>query len=115
MSEEPTRNLLQDGFDRILAGLDRIDTRLDTLDARLTALEDKVERRLQDTRPMWEQVLIKLDGVESRQAGFEDELRSSLRRFERQVGLLAEDVMKVRADQSDLDRRVDRIESKMTP
>ncbi len=122
MSEEPTRNFLQDGFDRILARLD--------------ALEDKVERRLQDTRPIWEQVLVRLGGVESRLDnfgerldnfgermdgfatrldGFETELRSSLRRFERQVGLLAEDVMQVRADQSDLDRRVDRIESKLTP
>lgn len=115
MSEEPTRNLLQDGFDRVLA-------RLDTLDARLTALEDKVDRRLQETRPIWEQVLTRLDsfegrldGFEVKLDGFETEVRSSLRRFERQVGELAQDVLEVRGDQRDLDRRMDRLESKLTP
>ena len=115
MDEEPTRNLLQDGFDRILA--------------RLTALEDKVDRRLQETRPIWEQVLARLDSFEGRLDGFdrrldsfeqkldsvETEVRSSLRRFERQVGELAKDVLEVRADQLDLDRRMDRLESKLTP
>jgi hypothetical protein len=114
MSEEPTQNLPQDGVSRILA-------RLDSIDSRLTTLEDKVERRLHDTRPIWEQVLVRLDGVEAqlisfggRMDGFENELRSSLRSFERQVGRLAEDVLKVRADQRGLEERVDKLESKAT-
>ncbi len=121
MSEEPTRNLLQDGFARVLA-------RLDTLDARLTALEDKVERRLQDTRPIWEQVLTRLDGIESRLDSLEsrmtalegemrtlrEEVRSGLHQFEPQVEVLTKDVRDVRAKQLDLDRRMDRLESKPT-
>ena len=128
MSEESTQNLPQDGVRLILARLDSIDTRLSNVEnrlsnveSRLTALEDKVDRRLQETRPIWEQVLVRLDGVEGqlvsfggRLDGFEEELRSSLRRFDRQVGLLVEDVMQVRADQRDLDRRMDKLESKMT-
>jgi chromosome segregation ATPase len=101
MSEEPTKNLPQDGVERILA--------------RLAALEEKVERRLQETRPIWEQVLARLDSFEGRLDSFETELRSGLRRFERQVGELAKDVLEVRADQLDLDRRMDRLESKPTP
>ena len=121
MSEEPTQNLPQDGVSLIL-------TRLDSIDSRLTTLEDKVDRRLQDTRPMWEQVLVRLDAVEgqlvsfgSRMDGFEkrlddfgNELRSSLRSFERQVGRLAEDVLKVRADQRGLEDRMDKLEPKAT-
>jgi hypothetical protein len=135
MSEEPTQNLPQDGVGLIL-------TRLDSIDSRLNALEDKVDRRLQETRPIWEQVLVRLDGVEAqlvsfdgrmvsfegrmvsfegRLDGFEkrlddfgSELRSSLRSFERQVGRLAEDVLKVRADQRGLEDRMDKLESKAT-
>ena len=117
MSEEPTQNLPQDGVRLILARLDSIDSRLSNVEGRLTALEDKVERRLQETRPIWEQVLVRFDAVEGqlvsfdgRMAGFEkrlddfgSELRSSLRRFERQVGKLAKDVLEVRADQADLE------------
>jgi tetrahydromethanopterin S-methyltransferase subunit G len=140
MSEESTQNLPQDGVSQILARLDSIDSRLGNVEGRLSALEDKVDRRLQETRPIWEQVLVRLDGVEgqlvsfggrmdgferrldgfeSRLDGFEKrlddfglELRSSLRRFERQVGKLAKDVLEVRADQADLEDRMDKIESK---
>ena len=121
MSEEPTQNLPQDGVRQILA-------RLDSIDTRLTALEERVDRRLQETRPIWEQVIARLDGFENRLVslegrfdgfdrrldGFETELHSSLRRFGRQVGQLAKDVMEVRADQSDLDRRMDELETKAT-
>ena len=121
MSEEPTQNLPQDGVRQILA-------RLDSIDARLTTLEERVDRRLQETRPIWEQVITRLDGFENRLVslegrfdgfdrrldGFETELHSSLRRFGRQVGQLAKDVMEVRADQNDLDRRMDQLETKPT-
>jgi hypothetical protein len=128
MSEEPTQGLPQDGVGLILA-------RLDSIDTRLTALEDKVDRRLQETRPIWEQVLVRLGAVEgqlvsfggrmdgfesklvsfeSKLDGFEGELRSSLRRFGEQVKMLAEDVFEVRAGQRGLDKRMDRLESKAT-
>ncbi len=128
MSEEPTQNLPQDGVRQILARLDSIDSRLDNVEGRLSALEDKVDRRLHDTRPMWEQVLVRLDAVEgqlvsfgARTDGFEKrlddfglELRSSLRRFERSVGKLANDVLEVRGYQDDLEARMDKLESKAT-
>ena len=114
MSEEPAQNLPQDGVRQILA-------RLDSIDSRLTTLEDKVDRRLQDTRPIWEQVLVRLVAVEGqlvsfgkRLDDFGSELRSGLRGFERQVGQLAEDVLKVRADQRGLEKRMGEIGSKAT-
>lgn len=98
MSEDLTQNLPQDAFQRILA-------RLDSIDARLTTLEEKVDRRLQETRPIWEQVLVRLDDLEG-------EMRTGFRRLERQVGLLAGDMIKVRADQRDLEERMSQLEPK---
>jgi len=82
MSEDPTKNLPDEGLRLILA-------RLDSIDTRLTNLEDKVDRRLKETRPIWEQVLARLNSME-------EEMRSGFRKLERQMGLLAEDVMVVR-------------------
>ncbi len=96
MSEETTQNLPNDGLRQILA-------RLDSIDTRLTTLENQVDRRLQETRPIWEQVLARLDNLES-------EMRNGFRRLERQVGLLAEDVLIVRADQRELEQRVSKLE-----
>lgn len=36
--------------------VESLDTRVQSLDTRLGSLEDKVERRLYDTRPIWEKV-----------------------------------------------------------
>ena len=107
MSEEPTQDLPQDGVRQILARLDSIDSRLDNVEGRLLALEDKVDRRLQETRPIWEQVLARLDSLES-------EVRTGFRRIERNVGTLIKDVLEVRADQRDLEDRMDKLEPKAT-
>src|SRR5919206_519480 len=74
MSEDTTQRLPDDGVRLILARLDSMDARLDSRDARLTALEDKVDRRLQETRPIWEQVLTRLTAVEERLTNVEGEL-----------------------------------------
>jgi tetrahydromethanopterin S-methyltransferase subunit G len=104
MDEETTRNLPQDNLGRILVRLDSIDSRLGNVENRLSGvenrlatLEEKVDRRLQETRPIWEQVLVRLDGFEKRLDDFGNELHTSLRRFDRNVGRLAEDVLDVRA------------------
>lgn len=96
MSEEVTRDF--SGGD-----LQGIHARFDSIDGRLTALEDKVDRRLQETRPIWEQVLAKLENLEI-------EVRSGFRKLERQTGQLAVDVIEVRGYQKDLEKRMDRLE-----
>jgi tetrahydromethanopterin S-methyltransferase subunit G len=114
MDEETTRNLPQDGVERILASIG-------SLDARLTSLEEKVDRRLQETRPIWEQVLVRLDGVESRVqslegevSGLREEMRTGFHRVERKIDRLAKDVFEVRTDQLELEKRMDEIEQKTT-
>lgn len=112
MSEELTQNLPNDNLSRVLTRLDSIDNHLvtldgkvDSIDTRLTTLEEKVDRRLMEARPIWEQVLARLDGLE-------EKLDSGLRRFERQVRLLLDDVMDVRGDNRDLEKRMDKLELK---
>jgi hypothetical protein len=49
--------------ERVFARFDALDTRFDSLDGRLTTLEEKVERRLQETRPIWEAVQAQLKQI----------------------------------------------------
>ena len=82
MSEEITHQFPNNGFEKILARFDSIDTqlgsigtRMDSFDVRLVSLEERVDRRLMETRPVWERVLQRLDGVDSRLASIEFEER----------------------------------------
>ncbi len=118
MSEETTQNFPGDDVRGIHA-------RFDSIDGRLTTLEDKVDRRLQETRPIWEQVLAKLngleikvdslgakvDGLEAKVDGVETEVRRGFRRLEHHMEVLAGDVVAVRAAQHDLDRRMEKLEA----
>ena len=72
MSEELTQNPGgRESFEsRVLAELARINNQLTTgpaaLGRRLTALAERVDARLQETRPIWEAVLSLLDVIESK-------------------------------------------------
>ena len=68
-------------FNSMEARLDKVETRLDSMDARLTALEEKVDRRLQETRPIWEGVLEQLKEVNTRLDRIEKESSSTRRWF----------------------------------
>lgn len=125
MSEETTDQLPGDGVRAIIA-------RLDALGGRLASLEEKVDRRLQETRPIWEQVLSRLGGIEGRVEKIESriekiettqdlfknefeefcvEVRNSFRNQERRFNVIVEDMIALRADQKDLAFRVDKLES----
>jgi chromosome segregation ATPase len=101
MSEEVPQPLPDDALRLILA-------RLDSIDARLTTLEEKVDRRLQETRPIWEQVLARLDTLEA-------EMRTGFRRISREMGVVGKDMYELRAAQQDLEVRVEKLEEGDTP
>ncbi len=121
MSEETTQQLPNDILKLILARLDSkdgrfdsIDKRLSSMDARLTAVEEKVDRRMQETRPIWERALAEIAGLRAEmQEGFEKvhgELNHGLRRIDRKVDILNHDILEVRADMLHLDERVTKLE-----
>ena len=100
MNEETTQQLPNDFLQLILA-------RLDTL-------EEKVDRRLQEARPIWERALAKITELRTEmREGFEkvhSELNHGLRRVERQVDILNHNILEVRADLRYLDERVTKLE-----
>jgi hypothetical protein len=75
MSEENTERLEgSTPFEiRVLRELANLNRRFDGmgasftgLEGRLISLEEKVDSRLQETRPIWEAVLVRLDSIETR-------------------------------------------------
>ena len=65
-----------------------LENRISTMDDRLMALEEKVDRRLHETRPIWEAVLSRLDIIESKLDEFAREwfeLRARMNRLEQRV------------------------------
>jgi chromosome segregation ATPase len=98
MSEDLTQHLPNSDLQLILARLDSIDTRLATL-------EEKVDRRLQETRPIWENVLSQLQEVNARLTRVEEENKD----FRRMFRSTFSDISRV---QGDLEERLDRLEGR---
>lgn len=74
--------------------------RFDELDARLASLEAKVDDRLRETRPIWEQALAEILNV-----GHEVKAMSA------KLDVLADDVLVVRAKQREADARLRDLEA----
>jgi DNA repair ATPase RecN len=114
MSEDRTQQLPDGDMKQVLALLNSINTRL-------TALEEKVDRRLQETRPIWEQVLSRLTEIETRLSGVESRLGSVEKRlekvegevysFNRKMRVYYDDLLKMQDKQEDFDERLRRLES----
>jgi DNA repair exonuclease SbcCD ATPase subunit len=85
-----------------------MDTRLDSMDARLTTLEEKVDRRLQETRPIWEGVLEQLKEINARLDRIEKEI-FTLRRWSRST------FAEMNIEQDKLEERVENIEARLAP
>jgi chromosome segregation ATPase len=71
---------------------ERVFARFDALDARMNALEEKVDRRLQETRPMWEAVQTQLERLNSK------------------VDVMIKEFYEVKTDIARLDKRVTSLE-----
>jgi len=104
MSEEPTNILPNNDLKRILVRLDSIDAPL-----------EKLEARAYDTKPIWENALKEITDtcIEIRQ-GFEKsraEMESGLRRVERKIDVLNQNILDARADQRELEERVSKLDS----
>lgn len=83
-------------LDRVEARLDKVDARLDNMDERLKVLEQKSY----DTKPIWERALAEILA-----------LGEKLDELNRKVDVLATDMLTLRARQSRIEDRMDRLES----
>ncbi|HKQ52382.1 MAG TPA: hypothetical protein VJT74_08445 [Pyrinomonadaceae bacterium] len=87
--------------------IDGLDARIDGLDARLTSLEEKVDLRLKETRPIWEQVLVRLDSLEKGFRGIAKDVDYLKRKFR----IFNEDILTWQNKQDDMEERVSKLES----
>jgi archaellum component FlaC len=105
MSDNPTQEMPDSrSFE------ERVFARFDALDGRLTTLEDKVDSRLRDTRPIWEAVQTRLEGVENGLEGLKEEVK----KLTHAVMSVHEDNLHIRAGQRELNQRVEKLESQST-
>ena len=119
MSEQDTHEMPDAApfEERVLAHLNSISLHLSTMDSRLTTLEDKVDRRRQDARPIWEAVLTRLDSIEEGMravkdeiAAVKDEVRTGFRRLERKQDILNKEFLERKTDVDELDERLTKLE-----
>lgn len=87
---------LEARLDKVDARMDRIEARLDDMDARLQTWETKAY----DTKPIWERALAEIL-----------ELGKKIDRIDHKVDELAVDPLNLRARQSQLEDRMDGLES----
>ncbi|MCP9496230.1 MAG: hypothetical protein MSG64_17435 [Pyrinomonadaceae bacterium MAG19_C2-C3] len=86
---------------------------INDINRRLTTLEEKVERRLYDTRPIWEgvqaqlvEVLARLTSIETRVVSIE----TRVEHIDAKIDIINKEILTMRADHLQLQRRVTRIE-----
>lgn len=91
MSDDPTKRLSNsdEKLDQILSivqglqtQIDAVNTRLDHIEKRQADLEAKVDARLHETRPIWEQVLSRLTTIEARLTTIEERQQQMEQRLE---------------------------------
>ncbi len=120
MSEDPTRLLPNDDLKFIIAQLQLILSRMESLEQRQVApeqrqiaLEDKVDRHLQETRPIWEAVLAQPNDLKERQQRFEEEMLREVKRTRREFMATMRLESQVNADfRGDIEERLDDLESR---
>jgi DNA repair exonuclease SbcCD ATPase subunit len=83
--------------ERVFARFDALDVRLSELDERL----QKLEQKTYDTKPIWERALAEILG-----------LGQKLDTIERKLNILSQDMLTLRADQTRLEDRLEKIEPK---
>jgi chromosome segregation ATPase len=121
MSEGTTRSLLLTQVERVIGMLGESNRRLDSLEtqqnelkAAFDELSTKVDKRLQDTRPIWENVLTRLDVLEAQSSGIETEVKQlsvNLRGIDRKIGALSKSLIDMNANIQDIWERIEKLES----
>ncbi len=130
MSDDPTKRLSNSDkkLDQILSivqdlqpQLDAVNARLDHFGERQKELEAKVDARLHETRPIWEQVLSRLTGIDERQQQMEQRLESMDRRIrwiydefkdlKARFRTVFNDVGKLLNDRDDFEERILKLET----
>ena len=109
MSEDLTKKLPRTDSEKITLIL----TTVQTLETRVTNLENKVEERLYDTRPLWQNVradIAQLQEGQTRLEGDVHEIKVSIRDIYYKIEVFNDMMLNVQAKHRDVDRRVRELE-----
>ena len=83
--------------ERVFARFDSLDARMNEIDRRLQVLEQKAY----DTKPIWERAIAEIL-----------ELREDVHTLDRKFNIITRDLITLRAEQSRLEDRMDKFDSK---
>jgi chromosome segregation ATPase len=130
MTKDPTKSLAEsdDKLTLILAELRTMNARMENFEKRQGQLEDKVDARLRETRPIWEQVLSRLDRIEQRLEHVEQRLErieqrqesmdrrvrwvyDEVKELKMRLRPLASDMVKLLNDRDDFEERILKLET----
>jgi septal ring factor EnvC (AmiA/AmiB activator) len=93
--------------------LDLILARLQNLETKFSALEAAVDDRLKDTRPLWQVVISRFEGIEAKLESMDAKLTDAgqqLRAIGNQLTAFARENKNIQGEQIDQSRRLDEIE-----
>ncbi len=94
---EERQERMEERQERMEARQERMETRLDEIDQRLQVLED----RTYDTKPIWERALAEIL-----------DLREDVHTLDRKFNIVHRDLLTLQAEQTRLEDRMDKIDSK---
>jgi prefoldin subunit 5 len=86
-------------FDRMEKRLEAVETKLNDLDVRVQKLEEDAERRAMETKPIWERALAGIMAVGQK-----------VDAVERKLNVLGLDMLTLRADQTRIEDRMNKLE-----
>ena len=96
------------GFGNKIASLETklasVETRLASVETRLASVEIAVEKKLMETKPIW------VAELDNKIDGLRDHMDRGFRDLGREIGVLGRDVIRVRANQDDFDKRLSELE-----
>jgi chromosome segregation ATPase len=94
-------------MERMEKRLEAVETKLHDLDVRVQKLEDDAERRTVETKPIWERALSEIMAVGEAVKALTEKVDT----VERKLNVLGLDMLTLRADQTRLESRMDKLES----
>lgn len=93
------------------ARLDHFEKQQAEFSARLESLETKVDQRLHDTRPIWENVQTQLSDLRRESAEFRSETSSGFRAVDRKIGALSKNLVDMTAEMQELREMVEKLDA----
>ena len=91
--------------------LDNLEKRFDSLEKRFDNLETKVDQRLRETRPIWENVQSQLAELKKEIDALRAETASGFRGVDRKIGVLSKNLVDMTADIQELRDLIEKLES----